>query len=306
MTTAGGDLRDGLHWSARGTSTDVVADNLRRLLLEADQQLGSRLSLRTLNLLVSPNAHVPGTVRAGSRRTIHPARMIRLVRHAEDRLDASVAVRVVDAGDAHMHLLMEDVTLHGNADRLAHADSLIAPLLARGIPTVAWLPGYEHDAVDRALAEVAHVTVFDSDLDPDPVRALMYAHETALEHPCRDLAWLRNAHWRARIAATFEDETAQAALAFMPSCEIVGQAHLPSTVLLAAWIAARAEINVTLRPGTGDAPVETVTIAGLRIDPGHVPPTLGAPLMEALDTVYSPPRGYEDALQSMDRVAIVA
>ncbi len=300
------ELREGLHWSARDTSTDVVADNLRRLLLEADRQHGALLSLRTLNLLVSPNAHVPRTVRAGGRRTVHPARMIRLVRHADDRLDAEVGVRLLDVGGTQMHLLMEDVTLRGNADRLAHADSLIAPLLARGIPTVAWLPGYEHDDVDRALAEVAHVTVFDSDLDPDPVRALMYAHETALEHPCRDLAWLRNAHWRARIAAAFEDETAQGALAFMPSGEVVGQAHLPSTVLVAAWIAARAEINVTLRPGAGTEPIESITIAGLRIDPGHMPPALGAPLMEALDTVYSPLPGYEDALQSMDRVAIVA
>lgn len=304
VTDAATSLRDGLRWAAHGTSTDVVADNLRRLLLEADQLHGDHLSLRTLNLLVSPYANVPATVHAGGRRAVHPARMVRLCQHADDRLDAEVAVRLVEVGDARMHLLMEDVTLHGNAARLVHAESLIAPLLARGIPTVAWLPGYDHDEIDEALARVAHVTVFDSDLDPEPGRALMFAHETALEHPSRDLAWLRSAHWRSRIAATFEDEAAQGALAFMPSGEIVGDPALPSTVLLAAWVAARAEINVTLRPGDG-APIESITIAGIRVDPGHVPETVGAPLMDALDTVYSAPRGYEDALRAMDRVAIV-
>ncbi len=299
------NLREGLTWKMHGTSTDQVADNLRRLLREAEHLGGDHVSLRTINLLISPTTNTPKRHTADEGRTTHPARMIRLVHHQDDRLDAEVTVRLVEVGLTRMHLLMEDIVLHGNEDRLAHVTSLVAPLVARGIPTVAWLPGYDHGAVDHALAETAHVTVFDSDRDPDPGRALMFAHATALAHPSRDLAWLRTQHWRARISATFEDELALGALAFMPSCEIVGDPHLPSTILLAGWIAARAEINVTVRASSTDRPIETVVVAGKTIDPGNVP-ALRPPLMDALDTVYAAPPGYEAALQSLDRVAIVA
>ena len=54
------------------------------------------------------------------------------------------------------------------------------------------------------------------------------------------------------------------------------------------------------------ASVEAVTVAGVAISPGAgLSCSLGL-LGEALDTVYSPPQGYEDALRALDRVAIVA
>ena len=297
----------GLHWHATDTSTDVVADTLARLLREADHLGGDHVSLRTMNLIVAPDPHKANAHRASMQETaLHPARLIRLVEHRPDRLDADIRVRLIELGDAGMRVLVEDIVITANRSRLEHATSLVAPLLARGLPTVAWLPGYEHGRIEAALAVTAHVTVFDSDRDPDPARAIGFACETALVHPSRDLAWLRTLNWRRRISATFSAEHAQGTLAFAPSGDVIGNVASPAAMLLAAWIAVRADVNVTLRPGTGTEPVEAVTIAGIAIPPGNGGACSVGMLGEALDTVYSAPLGYEDALRSLDRVAIVA
>ena len=214
-------------------------------------------------------------------------------------------MRLIELGDGGMQVLIEDIVITANLSRLQHATSLVAPLLARGLPTVAWLPGYDHGGIEAALAITAHVTVFDSDRDPDPARAISFAYETALEHPSRDLAWLRTIDWRRRISATFSAEQAQGTLAFAPSGDVIGNVHSPAAMLLAAWIAVRANVNVTLRPGAGTEPVEAVTIAGIAIPPGSGSACSPGMLGEALDTVYSAPLGYEDALKSLDRVAII-
>lgn len=307
LATAAREVDHGLHWQGEGVGTDVVANQLAVLLRRAETHGGDHKSLRTMNLVVAPDPHKANAHRASLIQTAqHPARMIRLVEHAHDRLDATVRVRMIGVGDADMEVLVEDIEIHANRARLEHADSLVAPLLARGLPTVAWLPGYDHGAIEASLAVAAHVTVFDSDRDPDPARALGFAHATALEHPSRDLAWLRTLGWRQRVSAAFQSPSAQEALAFMPSGDVVGHVNAPAAMLLAAWIAARADVNVTLRPGTGTDVVEAVTVAGLAVPPGHGSPCSAGHLGEALETVYAPPRGYEDALRTLERVAIVA
>lgn len=300
------ELKAGLHWKAVDTSTDVVADTLGHLLREADHLAGEHVSLRTLNLIVAPDPQAQNHRATTKETALHPARMIRLIKHQEDRLDAEVRVRLIEVGDAGMQVLVEDINIHANASRLAHSRSLVAPLLARGLPTVAWLPGYDHGEIEISLSETAHVTVFDSDRDPDPARAIAFAHETALKHPSRDLAWLRTLEWRRRISAGFQSDQAQGTLAFAPSGDVIGNVHAPSAMLLAAWIAVRADVNVTLRSGTGDRPVEGVSVAGITISPGSGESCSPGHLHEALDTVYAAPLGYEDALRALDRVAIVA
>lgn len=296
----------GLHWHAEGTSTDVVADALAKLLREADHLGGDHVSLRTMNLIIAPDPHKANAHRASMEETaLHPARMIRLVEHNADRLDGDVRVRLIELGEGGMQVLVEDIVITANRSRLEHATSLVAPLLARGLPTVAWLPGYDHGRIEAALAITAHVTVFDSDRDPDAARAIGFAHDTALEHPSRDLAWLRTYDWRRRISAAFSSEHAQGTLAFAPSGDVVGNVGCPAAMLLAAWVAVRANVNVTLRPGAGTEPVEAVTIAGIAIPPGSGAACSAGMLGEALDTVYAPPLGYEDALKALDRVAII-
>ncbi len=306
MTPVAADTYDALTWSAHDTSTDLVADALRRLLHEAERTEDDYAAARTLNLVIAPGEAAAIKAGMATERHHYPARVVHLREHKVDRLDASVSVDLADVGDAHRQLLVEEVTLYSNRARLIHARSMLTPILARGIPTVAWLPGYDHDEIADALAQTAHVTVFDSDADPDPMRALAFARNTALAHPSRDLAWLRTTRWRSRISATFQTEERRSLLAFAPSCEVVGDVSKPAVLLLAAWVAAKLEINVSLRPGTGKELIDMVTVAGVEIQASVGTTCSPGLLSEALDTVYSAPLGYEDALQSLERVAVVA
>lgn len=255
-------------WAAQDTSTDRVASALRRLLHEAEHSHGRHVSSRTLNLVVGPGeTKMLGAARQGVV-ALHPARMVLLVEHQPNRLDAEVQIHTVAVPNTHLRLLVEDIEVAGNRDRLVHLQSLLAPLLARGIPTAAWLPGFDHGPIEQSLARTADVTIFDSDLDPDPGRALLFAYATALNHPTRDLAWLRTARWRSRISATFATTEALGTLAFRPSAEIIGNVQQPAAILLAAWVASRVHINVSLRQGSGADPVEAVTVAGIVINAG--------------------------------------
>ena len=143
-------------------------------------------------------------------------------------------------------------------------------------------------------------------MDPDPGRALLFAYATALNHPTRDLAWLRTARWRSRISATFATTEALGTLAFRPSAEIIGNVQQPAAILLAAWVASRVHINVSLRQGSGADPVEAVTVAGIVINAGSGSLCDESTLAAALDTLYAAPLGYETALAALDRVAILA
>jgi len=289
-------------WSATGTSSDAVADRLRLMLHELERDDGHRVASRTLNLVIGPASDHRVALGLAEARRVHPARVIHLHRHDGDRLDAEIHVHAHPMPSLGRTLLTEDVTLRADAERLAYAQSLLAPLLARGLPTVAWLPSHAHGAAEDALARTAHVTIYDSDLDPQPARALGFAAATAAVHPCRDLAWFRTERWRARISAAFADPAAQARLEADRTAIVRGDPARPCARLLAAWVAARADLDVRLAEGDGREPVEAVTVAGLAIDCGTGATCGAGALAEALDSVYAPPRGYEAALSAVDRV----
>ncbi len=289
-------------WGASGTSSDAIADRLRLMLHELERDDGHRVASRTMNLVIGPSSD--GRVADGlaEARRLHPARVIHLHRHADDRLDAEIAIHDHAVPQLGRTLLTEDVVLRADQERLAYAQSLLAPLLARGLPTVAWLPGHRHGAAEDALARTAHVTIYDSDADPEPARALAFAAATAEAHPCRDLAWFRTERWRARISAAFAEPAARARLAADRTAVVVGDPARPSARLLAAWIAARAGLDAAMTDGAGREPVEAVTVAGIAIDCGTGATCGPGALSEALDSVYAPPRGYEAALTALDRV----
>ncbi len=69
--------------------------------------------------------------------------------------------------------------------------------------TVAWSPHGHDDALD-ALLRIAQVVLFDSVDDPVPFDALCRAAMLADRARVVDLAWLRSAPWRERLAALFD------------------------------------------------------------------------------------------------------
>lgn len=293
-----------LFWSATGTSTDVVGDALRRLLHDAEHRGSDHGSSHTLNLIIGPGE--PHRVGAGVRtvRALHPARTIVLHLHEPDRLDAKVTVDPVELHGGSMRLLTERIDLYADRARLLHARSMLTPLLARGIPTVTWLPGDDDGELEEALAQTAHVTVIDSDRCVDPTAALSFASDLAGRHPLRDLAWLRTAPWRSRVANSFTSPDRVAALAAAPRARIEGDADAPCVRLFAAWLAARGGLDVDVTHRAGHEPIATVTVADVPIAPGERVLCERSTLADALDTVYNAPRGYEAALDALGRIRL--
>lgn len=293
-----------LSWSAKATSTDVVGDALRRLLHEAEHEGDDHGSSHTLNLVIGPGD--PHRVGAGVRsvRAAHPARTIVLHLHAEDRLDAKVVVEPLTLPNSALRLLTERIDLHANRERLLHAHSMLTPLLARGIPTVAWLPGDDDGALEEELARTGHVTVIDSDRCVDPTEALAFAGDLAGRHPVRDLAWLRTAPWRSRVANAFAAPDRLAALAASPRARVDGDCAAPCVRLFAAWLGARGDLEVEVVHHAGREPIAAVTVAGIAIAPDERVHCDRSSLADALDTVYNAPRGYEAALAALERIRL--
>jgi hypothetical protein len=110
-------------------------------------------------------------------------------------------------------------------DHLARLDPIVAPLLAPGRPTVAWCA---HAAALPALGQLADAVVVDSDAG---------AFDAPTGPRVVDLAWLRTAPWRERIAALFDPPAERSLVA------AVRIRHHPASeraaVLVLGWLSAR-------------------------------------------------------------------
>jgi hypothetical protein len=156
--------------------------------------------LRIIHCSVEPGRAVPGAA------TVAPERALR-----RERGDFTVA--------------SERVQLALGEDHLARLDTIVAPLLAPGRPTVAWCP---HAAALPALGRLADAVVVDSDAG---------ARDAPAGPRVVDLAWLRTAPWRERIAALFDPPAERSLI------EAVRIRHHPASeraaVLVLGWLAAR-------------------------------------------------------------------
>jgi hypothetical protein len=110
-------------------------------------------------------------------------------------------------------------------EHLARLSTIVAPLLAPGRATVAWCP---HAAALPALGRRADAVVVDSDAG---------AFDAPAGPRVVDLAWLRTAHWRERIAALFDPPAERSLI------DAVRIHHHPASeraaVLVLGWLYAR-------------------------------------------------------------------
>jgi glucose-6-phosphate dehydrogenase assembly protein OpcA len=124
----------------------------------------------------------------------------------------------------------------GHLERLA---TIVDPLLVPDLATVVWSPHGHPEAVD-ALSPIADVFLLDSVQEPDPSGAVERAGALLDDGYVVDLAWLRTAPWRERIASTFDPGVWRPALWDIESVTI---RHHPesaiSGLLLVGWLASR-------------------------------------------------------------------
>ena len=122
---------------------------------------------------------------------------------------------------------------------LERLGTIVDPLIVPDLLTLVWSPHGHPEAVD-ALSDIADVFLLDSVQEPDPTAAVGRARELLEDGYVVDLAWLRSAPWRERIASTFDPAIWRPALGDIESVTI---RHHPesavSGLLLIGWLASR-------------------------------------------------------------------
>ena len=133
----------------------------------------------------------------------------------------------------------ERVEIDVGPGHLKRLGTIVDPLIVPDLATLVWSPHGHPEAVD-ALSDIADVFLIDSVQDPDPAAAIRRAQELLRAGYVVDLAWLRSAPWRERIASTFDPDVWRPALADIESVTI---RHHPESVesgmLLLGWLASR-------------------------------------------------------------------
>ena len=243
------DGRERSEWRGEDVTIGEVAERLQALNREHARHEHGHAATRTLNLLVAPADDVAPdelAMRLAGLSDRHPSRTIVVREHAAARLDAHVAIDCTiggrtgtRSGAGHCH---DMALLVADAERLAHADSLVRPLRVAGLPTVLWLPGTRASPAQAALATLAHALVLDSGAASGTALPAALARVAALDVArVRDVAWLRLARWRRHVAARFDDPEALRLLGRVERVELRSCGpQQASALLLAGWIAARA------------------------------------------------------------------
>jgi glucose-6-phosphate dehydrogenase assembly protein OpcA len=259
-------------WSGKDVHADDLADQLAHLHHGLAGEGRAQALARTLNLVVAPcsDRSERAVDEALDELGAHtPSRTMVLRRHGVDRLDAELLIECELPEAAGLVGVCHDrVLLVADDSRLAHASSLLAPLLVGDLPTVLWLPDAAASIPDPHLLErTDHVLADSRSGDEGWLERLSGLAGDVRVH---DLAWGRLAFWRAATAAAFDPPGRRALLGRIDRVELRhGEDASAAGLLLAGWIVARAgwhpaalehengrrRVRVT-RPDGGEATVE--------------------------------------------------
>jgi glucose-6-phosphate dehydrogenase assembly protein OpcA len=195
-------------WSAQDTSPSEVESELRGLLRERHAQSDAFVPARVLNLVVIADREWRGEIQNRLERVgrYHASRTILCaVEPGRKAIDgwASVTAPRSEGGSGAIVVGQEEIVLDIGSHHLEHLDSIVDPLVVTDLATLVWSPHGHPEAVD-ALLDLAQVVLVDSVDEPAPAQAALRAGRLAERAYVVDLAWLRSAPWRERVAGTFD------------------------------------------------------------------------------------------------------
>jgi glucose-6-phosphate dehydrogenase assembly protein OpcA len=194
-------------WSDRDTSPSAISDALGALLRGGHEDGSAHTPARALNLVVTVDSEWRGEVMNRLERVgrSHPSRTIVFaVERKREALDARVSISCSpDSGHGAPEPCRERVEIAVGARHLPHLNSIAAPILLGDLPTVIWSP-HRHEEAISSLISLADAILIDSLEEPSVERAIRGARSLASSAHVVDLAWLRDAPWRERMAALFE------------------------------------------------------------------------------------------------------
>jgi glucose-6-phosphate dehydrogenase assembly protein OpcA len=278
-------------WSAEDTTPAEVEAALGRLLSRHHAEHGRFAPARVINLVVVVDAARRAEVveRLEQVGRYHPSRTIVCALSPGRRTLAAVAAMVCErpAGAGGLALCRERIELELGEAAASALASVVDPLLVHDLETLAWCP-HGHAGALEALGGLASSVLVDSSEDPTPAGGLAAARRHAARARVVDLAWLRGAPWRERLAALFDPPEWRPALAEISRLAVD---HHPrsatSALLLAGWLGSRLGWEPTALADDGGALRGRVRRPGgeveivLRVDAGLAAPGLGRVAMAA-------------------------
>jgi len=237
-------------WSSERTTPAQVEAALRAMLVERHGEHAGCIPARTLNLICVVDARSRAEITERLRGLGRRYALRTIVCSVEPRRTQIGAVATIGS-DTHPRpgefaVLRETVVLSVGERHLPHMESILDPLVVSDLPTVIWSP-YDRDDAVRALLPLAQVVLLDSLREPIASAAIRRARGWLGRTRVVDLAWLRTAPWRERLAATFEPVPLRADLGRIR--EVTVRHHAGSAVaalLLVGWLAER--LDWRLRP----------------------------------------------------------
>jgi glucose-6-phosphate dehydrogenase assembly protein OpcA len=231
-------------WGAQDTTPAAIEAALRSLLVERHAESSLYVPARVLNLLCVVEKEWSGEV-ANRLRTVgrhHPSRtIVCAISRGRTTLDATASVAATaDPEPGTFALTRETVIIDIGPRHVPYIDSIVDPLVVTDIPTMVWAPHGHWDAV-AAVGRLAPIVLLDSSADPDVGDALRRANDLLADgRAVVDLAWIRSAPWRERVAATFDPSGQRARLEQISGIEVRHHAASGAgALLLCGWLASR-------------------------------------------------------------------
>jgi glucose-6-phosphate dehydrogenase assembly protein OpcA len=241
------DLSD-TTWFERSTTPTRIEEALRGLLVQrrhgnGDETVGTAVPARVLNLVAVVDRQWRGEIENRLERVgrYHASRTVLCaVERGRRTIDARATVIVDEHGQAgEFATTHEHVVVDIGVEHVAHLDTIVDPLVVTDLPTMLWAPHGHSHAID-AMLPLAQAVLLDSVDEPDLEDAVGRARELGRRVYVVDLAWLRSAPWRERIAAFFDPSRYRLQLPTISSVEI---RHHPDSaaagLLLLGWLSSR-------------------------------------------------------------------
>lgn len=221
---------------------NVTASQVERALSELrrhEERAALRTSVLTLVIVVGSaeeaQQHLDVVRHLGAR---HPSRTLVLVlsddEDTDSRLDASVAVCVVDRGGRQV--AVEEMVIECHGPSRFHLDSLVLPFTLPDLPVAVWLPSSIPSKGDPLL-ETADRVVVDTRVVGWQPDALQRLHSLSHRVAITDLSWWRLKPWRNLFAGLFEGHIYRPFLRDVNHLEVTG--HPGPRHLLAGWVMSR-------------------------------------------------------------------
>ena len=229
-------------WFEQDTNPDAIEAALRRLLFRRHAENEALVPARVLNLVVIVDRDWKGEIanrlervgRYQASRTVLCA-----VEEGRTQLDAVATVSYEEPGAGTIGVVREHVEIDLGPEHLAALETVIDPVLAAGMPTIAWSP-HGHDDAIRRILPLIDVILLDSDDLPSPGDAFARAGDLSGHAYIVDLAWLRTTPWRERLAAGFDLPVRRPSLRRVGAVDVCYREHsTASGLLLTGWLASR-------------------------------------------------------------------